>query len=538
MKLHVKVILSVLGAMIVAIVASQVFQYLQTVQLISSLSQANAQLSAKQGEENFVNLFTAINRGVAGSLERGEMEKFTRLLEQQHGVAGLLEFSLFGRDGRVTHSSENRFVGRELSGAVHALLANKTKPVVRELDDGVEVYQRQAVDGDCVRCHTTWTEGEDGGITYARFSNEALRELEKQGANAISEAQRSSLRNSTLVVVGVSLVLAFTLLILLKVFVRAPLGELVEMLTEFELHEGDLTRRMKVRSKDEIGELARLFNSFMSKLEKTIASVGGTTRSLMSAVEKLSSTSVQLESNAQQTLDQANNTASAGEQVNSSMGTVATAVEEMTATIREIAGSAGKAAAISNRAAEKASETNKEVALLGESSKQIGDVVRAITSIAEQTNLLALNATIEAARAGEAGKGFAVVAHEVKELALQTSKMTQDIKERITAIQTTTGGAMTAIDEIMAIIEEMRNFANTVATAVAEQASAADSMSTSLNQASDGAGEIARSIHEVAQAANGTTEASVATKNAAKQLTEASEALDRLISQFRFSAEQ
>jgi methyl-accepting chemotaxis protein len=174
------------------------------------------------------------------------------------------------------------------------------------------------------------------------------------------------------------------------------------------------------------------------------------------------------------------------------------------------------------------------VSKLGESSLQIAEVVKVITSIAQQTNLLALNATIEAARAGEAGKGFAVVATEVKELAQETAKATEDIARRVDAIQGDTAGAVEAIAEISGIIGKINDYQLTIASAVEEQTATTNEMSRNVSEAAAGAGEIAANITGVATAAQVTTESVSEAQSAATDLARMGSELQALVGRFRY----
>ena len=217
----------------------------------------------------------------------------------------------------------------------------------------------------------------------------------------------------------------------------------------------------------------------------------------------LTDVSQQMRDNAESTANQATKASSSAEQVNSNAQSLATAVEQFEESIREIAGNASNAASVARNAVEAADQTNSTITRLGESSAEIGNVIKVINSSAEQTNLLALNATIEAARAGEAGKGFAVVANEVKELAKETSKATEDIITRIGSIQTDTGEAVGAIGRVSEIISQINESQNAIAGAVEEQTAMTSEISRNISQVAVGSGEIARSVAAVAETANG-----------------------------------
>jgi len=300
---------------------------------------------------------------------------------------------------------------------------------------------------------------------------------------------------------------------------------------------GDLTgKELTVSSKDELGDLATAFNTMQDKLRNMITSVAENAQQVANASEEFSAVSQQITSNSEETSAQANVVSSATEQVNRNLQTVATGAEEMSATIQGIAKSATESARVAGVAVKTAESTNVSISKLGVSSAEIGQVVKVITSIAQQTNLLALNATIEAARAGEAGKGFAVVANEVKELAKQTARATEDISQKIAAIQMDTKGAVDAIASIGAVIDQLNGISTTIATAVEEQSATTNEMSRNVTEAARGSNEISQNISGVAQAAQGTSSNAHESMKAAQSLAKMSTELRSLVEQFKVTA--
>jgi len=298
--------------------------------------------------------------------------------------------------------------------------------------------------------------------------------------------------------------------------------------------QGDLTgTEVTIRTKDEMADLAAAINKMQTNMRRMITSIAENAQNVANASEEFSSASQQITANSEETSAQANVVSAATEQVNRNLQSVATAAEEMNASVAEIAKNATEAAKVASEALKTAAHTNSTVEKLGESSAEIGEVIKVITSIAQQTNLLALNATIEAARAGEAGKGFAVVANEVKELAKQTAKATEDISQRIAAIQSDTKGAVEAIASISGIIAKVNDISSTIATAVEEQSATTSEISRNVSEAARGSGEVAKNISGVAQAAQSTSSGASESQKAAQSLAQMSTQLQELVGQFK-----
>jgi methyl-accepting chemotaxis protein len=268
-------------------------------------------------------------------------------------------------------------------------------------------------------------------------------------------------------------------------------------------------------------------------LEGVMCKVAENAQALASASEELTSVSQQMASSAEETRAQASVVSGAGEQMSRNAQSVSRSVEDLGASIREIAKSAHEAAKVATTGVEVANTTTTTVAKLGESSAEIGKVLKVITSIAQQTNLLALNATIEAARAGEAGKGFAVVANEVKELAKETAKATEDIGQKIDAIRQVTQGAVEAIAQISKIIVQINDYQSTIAGAVEEQSATTREIGVSGADAARGSVEIARNIASVAQASQYAAEGASNTQKAAEELARMAAELQRLVEHFQ-----
>ncbi len=410
-----------------------------------------------------------------------------------------------------------------------------------------EYYERLAGDGkgtmhyaqpvrlseDCLGCHGSPAGEKD---PYG-FPKEGMKVGDLVGAFVISASTQALTETARSNSIALFLTVFLTLLaatavvfVLVRKLITRPLASAVELADEIagnNLAMADLP----VESGDEIGSATAALNAMKNNLRDLLQSIAGTAEQVASASEELSGTSQQITANSEETTAQAKVVSDAGGQVNANLQTLASGAEEMNSTIGEIAKNASEAARVSGDAVQASESANQTVSRLGESSAEIEKVIEVITSIAQQTNLLALNATIEAARAGEAGKGFAVVANEVKELAKQTAKATEEIKQKIGVIRENTGGAVTAIGGIKGVIDKISDISTVIATAVEEQSATTGEMARNVTEAARGAATISSNIEGVAQAAQNTSthvaEAQIATEHLAKMASQLRDQVSR-----------
>jgi methyl-accepting chemotaxis protein len=283
---------------------------------------------------------------------------------------------------------------------------------------------------------------------------------------------------------------------------------------------------------DEVGRVAKIVKvaTDVTEQQRMIISIQEAVTALSSASAELTATATEMSRSASKTSQESQVAAAAAEEVATGVQTVATNMEEMVASIKEIARSTNESSQMSKMTLVKAQESNTTIVKLGNSSQEIGDVIKVISSIAQQTNLLALNATIEAARAGEAGKGFAVVANEVKELAKQTAKATNDITNKISAIQKDTQNAIEAIGGISVAVEKLNGISGVIAAAVEEQTATTNEISRVVVQSKQGVESIANTVKTVSIAANENTTSSNQTLAASRELAQLAEKLNALVS--------
>ncbi len=385
-----------------------------------------------------------------------------------------------------------------------------------------------------------------------------LRGVSEQ-ARIEMEAVVQSILYKTIAVTVVAILFAVIGGFFLAILITGPLNEAVSFAEK--LKSGDLTGKLSIVQKDEIGVLAVALNEMSGNLREMFQEITSGTKTLSVASTELTEISKEMSANAEETTGRANTVATAAEEMSANMGSVAaateetsvninmvaSAAEEMSATIAEISANTEQTQSITRTAVTQSVNASTQIKELGSAALEIGKVTEAITEISEQTNLLALNATIEAARAGEAGKGFAVVANEIKELAKQTSEATGQIKEKIEAIQSASRGSVTEITRISEVINEIDGKISMVVQTVHEQSSATQEIAENISQASQGIqevnenvaqassviGEIALDITEVGQSSKEISENSSQVNVKAVSLEELAGTLTNLVNRFK-----
>ena len=510
MKLYTKLIISLLAGIVLVSGIAQLFQFLTVSAQVKHFSQDNLRL-IKQREEAFAEtIFLSIEGAVASSLERGEMDKFNRILAEQRHTKGLLEFSLHSQEGVVTHSTNEAFIHSTLPETMLTSISANPRRVFQWTQDGVEIIEPQMVVGDCVRCHLDWRPGEIGGYTHFRFSKEALNQAERSADDTLGTLRRSLVHTSLLSLVGIIIVLVLVMHIVVKKFVAQPLARMNTRVNDIAEGEGDLTVRIDVDSRDEIGNLSSAVNVFIGKIQGMVKDIATNAQVLGQSSVHLAKLSEGIRADSSGMQSRSNTVAASAEQMSQSMRCVAAAMDQaannismvalsadqMNTVIAEIVKNTVQARQISDKAVLEAKDAAGMMEALGRSAVDIGKATQSITEISEQTNLLALNATIEAARAGEAGKGFAVVANEIKELARQTANSSIEIKQNNDGIQTATATAIQKINEIGATITRVNEFVSGIAIAMEEQSTTTRDIAANVSEASSGLQDVNRNVSQ------------------------------------------
>jgi methyl-accepting chemotaxis protein len=297
-------------------------------------------------------------------------------------------------------------------------------------------------------------------------------------------------------------------------------GEMAQAVETFKIKAAEKAQQEAQAKHAEEARLAAQRKADMHKLADSFeAAVGGIVQAVSSSATELEASATTLTHTADTTQQLSTMVASASEEASSNVQSVSSATDELTASVSEIGRQVHESSRIAGEAVRQAQATDARITELSSAAQRIGDVVKLITAIAEQTNLLALNATIEAARAGEAGRGFAVVASEVKALAAQTGRATDDISAQIASMQMATHDSVAAIKEIGGTIGSIAQIAATIAAAVEEQGAATQEIARNVQQAAQGTNQVAANISDVSKGASETGSASSQVLSSARELS-------------------
>jgi methyl-accepting chemotaxis protein len=421
-----------------------------------------------------------------------------------------------------------------------AVLTEKTTgeqaDVVADMQDQLDAMNALLAAGSSSDPEETKAANDKYNAANEAYTND-ITSLKASSAQAVDDlvasSQAASARTTLLTVILLVLGLAASAVVS-AVVIRRVRGDANRIAAVAEsLDQGDLTVSSGIERRDELGRMAASLDRAIARLRTEFASVAAGADTLGRSSLALADASAESSAASERAGSEVRAVSGDISAVSTNLQAVSAGSEQMGAAIREISASAAEATGVAAQAVQVAEETTSTVARLGESSAEIGNVIKVITAIAEQTNLLALNATIEAARAGDAGKGFAVVAGEVKELAQQTAQATEDISRRVTTIQSDTSGAVSAISSITEVIARINDLQTTIASAVEEQTATTSEISRSIADAADGAGRITAGIDGVSAATDATDRSVVATRTAADEVSGVSEQLRTLVGRFR-----
>jgi methyl-accepting chemotaxis protein len=381
MKLHLRLTLSLLWGLLVIVLLAQIFQQTRSSAALKAQSGDDLKQLEEREWQSAENIGQSVEYAVAGSLERGEMAKFERLLAAQRQIKGLLEFSLYNDEGTALYSSEPALVGNHLPDNLKQQLNSSPKRVTRRSAEAFEIYQPQVVHADCMRCHTSWKEDSICGTTAFRFSSATLSQAESRSAASLVSLRRDGYVNTGLTALAIVAVFVAMAYLVVRRIVARPLASVMNDLT--------------------------------------------------AASQQVNAAASQILSSSQSLSTGASEQAASLEETSSSLVEIASMTKRSTETAQKVKEASDQTWKAGTAGMEQMQALDTAMGDIKAASDEVAKILKTIDEIAFQTNILALNAAVEAARAGETGAGFAVVAEEVRNLAQRSAIAAKETASKI-----------------------------------------------------------------------------------------------------------
>jgi len=521
-SIQVKVGVCLLGALFLAFGMSVWFSSSQTVSLLTQTSHDYSLALREATYENARNVFSSLETGAAGSLERGEMKVFDELLSELGHVKGVTEIGLTDPEGKIVYSTLSSSLGDRFDSRIFGRAANENRMVDEQQGEAIVLARGHMMKADCLRCHIKARKGDLSGVLFVRYDISDLLRSEASMAVLMGNAERRSWITGAVSGGGGMLLALVVVALLLRLLVLSPIRSLQHMLSDLEA--GNLEARLQVTSQDELGQMAGSMNRFADNLRDEVVqafeklSLGDltfvasgvireplekTNIALSEAIEQVSHTSDLVASSSSQVADASQHLSQMTTESAASLEEISSSISQMAAQTTHSAENAEQASRLAQqarKAAENGSGRMTELVTamedINKAGQNISQIIKVIDEIAFQTNLLALNAAVEAARAGQHGKGFAVVAEEVRNLASRSAKAAEQTAQLIEGSVEKTGNGSQLANVTAEALSEINQIIGKVDQLVGEIAQASKEQAEGIHEVNIGLGQIDQGVQQ------------------------------------------
>jgi len=520
MKLHARLILSLAICVAIIIIIGQILMYFKFHFLLKDFTGTQNNRLAETYEQSARNICISITRSVSGSLERGEMKKFCKIIRAQHDIKGLIEFSLFDQHGVVSHSSIDSSIGKKIPSHVFSEIQETKNEVFTWENDAIEIYQPRIIDSNCIRCHINWKLNEIGGIEYFSFSTESMTQSELESKSMIRQMKTSFLSYTLFIVLLIISIIMIAYNYMLQKVLSKPLKRFTIYLKQ--IASGDLSKKIPVKSHVEIGEMEKALNQMVNDFHKIIHMIKSgisnlstpsdqmvnifeqltnLSNNLIKQIKAVTNTSSQMNESITTISDSSQNISQSfmsisnnSQELSKNVNVIAITTEKMQLSMRTIENISKEGKIIVSEAMTLAEKSSNIIVSLNKSAQDISNVTAIIRKIAYKTNILALNASIEAAAAGEAGKGFEVVANDIQLFADQSRKASENINNKIKKVQADTKHAVVSMDAVFNAMQRINESMKKIFVSIEKQSHASSEIVENVFESDQRAKEIAESM--------------------------------------------